>query len=169
MEALTSSIVTAARIQPVPAGQDMAQVAAQLLTVSSTMGEAVAYMKKIFNGMTKEQEERVKVREGLMKLDGTLAIMNGELRFQREVVVNMAQSIDRLCEVTEANSEGTKTVMGAMVGSQQGLAKQMKLQGDAFKAIHNRFAGLIEDEQRGGQVTSLVRNNHRGEGTCSRY
>ena len=45
----------------------------------------------------------------------------------------------------------------AQIRSQTAVTTQLELQAAAFKAVHTRFAGLIEDEARGGQVPQMVR------------
>ena len=44
-----------------------------------------------------------------------------------------------------------------MVDSQKGLTGTLRFQAATFKDVHSRFAGLIEDEQMGGQMTQTVR------------
>ena len=157
IESVASAIVTAARNQPAPASANLAGIGLQLQETNVNMANMTAAVGKCANSMASNNIAEHTL-EACNKLTVTSDKLEGAVEKLNSTCTRLANSVDQLTEAIQAQAGAQRTLVHGLIQSQQDVANQMNWQGSQFRAVHSQFAGLIEDERRGGQTTALVRH-----------
>ena len=155
VDAVASTLITASRMHDEPCG--LSGINNLLNVMNGNLGDVVGSLDRLVKSQRLEGPE-ARLAPTMRSLTDTISGLNTGVKDMKGAIREMTASTRDLQQAIVAQTATRRGLFQANIDVQQKLCNQMKQQASAFTSGHHRFAGLIEDEKRGGEAPAIVRH-----------
>jgi len=157
VDAVSSSIVAAAKFTPTPPSHDVSILAAELHSTNNSLNQIAASLDSLATSHREEARARRTQTDLMVELKNSLMTISHMTKEERDMKRALKDSIDALTSTMRAEVNTNRSLIRTFIDGQRALTNQMNLQANTFSRFTERLKGLVEDDLRGGQTTNLVR------------
>ena len=157
MDAVSGSIVAAAKFTPTPPSHDVSILSAELHSTNHSLNQIAASLDSLATSHKEEARSRRAQTDLMVEVKNSLATMAHMTKEDREMRRALKESIDTLSNSMRAEVNTNRSLIRTFIDGQRALTNQMNLQATTFSRFTDRLKGLVEDDLRGGQTSNLVK------------